>query len=449
MINYFLFLHRFNEDYFFVSNSFRDFHIAFGVWFILMIIICFIFFPINYYIIKSRNEKSSWIFNACVKVINWTTFLLLIFLPPIAVKLFNLSAVSRIALISDSIRLIFKLISFLSETKMALVKNQTINGMQIGARNGKKFKIATNGDSDSLVINPPTQSDNQMKSNSNMLSFSHFIYFLFVPTLVYRSNYPRTEYINKKRLFALITEFLACFIITFLAIKRIVIPMFLDIGVSKWTPSEILNKWLVCALIGQVFMFVSLFYGLLHTWMNIFAEILTFADRKFYQDWWNATNPNEFHRKWNSILHDWIYAYVYKPVVIKFSESRNGIKKYQNENENSNVIQTKTGRLIGSISVLFISGLMHEYIVYISLGIFFPIMFIMYSAIGIIMFLVFNTIKRFNLIIDDFHVSNFNLCFSGTIAWSMFVFIYAGQYFSSLNCTTKDWKPNLFDCISK
>ena len=36
---------------------------------------------------------------------------------------------------------------------------------------------------------------------------------------------------------------------------------------------------------------------------NAFAELTRFADRGFYEDWWNATDFGEFSRKWNKPVH--------------------------------------------------------------------------------------------------------------------------------------------------
>jgi sterol O-acyltransferase len=56
---------------------------------------------------------------------------------------------------------------------------------------------------------------------------------------------------------------------------------------------------------------LTLFYGILHTWFNIFAELLRFGDRLFYEDWWNVTNFAEYYRKWNIVVHEFLYYYIY------------------------------------------------------------------------------------------------------------------------------------------
>eukprot|EP00042_Codosiga_hollandica_P019940 m.62926 g.62926 ORF g.62926 m.62926 type:complete len:114 (-) comp49604_c0_seq5:595-936(-) len=53
------------------------------------------------------------------------------------------------------------------------------------------------------------------------------------------------------------------------------------------------------------------FFAILHSWLNAFAELLCFADRQFYKDWWNARSFAAYYRTWNCVVHDWLYSYIY------------------------------------------------------------------------------------------------------------------------------------------
>jgi sterol O-acyltransferase len=48
---------------------------------------------------------------------------------------------------------------------------------------------------------------------------------------------------------------------------------------------------------------------------NGFAELSYFADRQFYEDWWNSTSWDEFSRKWNKPVHTFLLRHVYAPVA--------------------------------------------------------------------------------------------------------------------------------------
>ena len=58
--------------------------------------------------------------------------------------------------------------------------------------------------------------------------------------------------------------------------------------------------------------FFTGFFAILHSWLNAFAEMLRFADRLFYKDWWNSSSFANYYRTWNVVVHDWLYSYVYK-----------------------------------------------------------------------------------------------------------------------------------------
>ncbi len=40
------------------------------------------------------------------------------------------------------------------------------------------------------------------------------------------------------------------------------------------------------------------FYLLFHSFLNALGEVLRFADREFYHDWWNANNILDFWKTW-------------------------------------------------------------------------------------------------------------------------------------------------------
>jgi hypothetical protein len=85
--------------------------------------------------------------------------------------------------------------------------------------------------------------------------------------------------------------------------------------------------------------------------MNLLAEILCFADRKFYSDWWNAKNGKEFFRLSNHIVQDFAYKFIYCD-----------LKKYLDN------------RHLRSILTFAISGMFHDLILTISFGFFIPVL---------------------------------------------------------------------------
>ena len=50
-------------------------------------------------------------------------------------------------------------------------------------------------------------------------------------------------------------------------------------------------------------LFFSAFLLVFDTILNMFGELTHFADRQFYQDFWNASSVGEYFRKWNRVFY--------------------------------------------------------------------------------------------------------------------------------------------------
>lgn len=60
------------------------------------------------------------------------------------------------------------------------------------------------------------------------------------------------------------------------------------------------------------FMFgVMVYYITLHSLQNVFGELLRFGDRFFYDAWWADSSYHLFFRKWNILVGDFLYTYMY------------------------------------------------------------------------------------------------------------------------------------------
>lgn len=47
------------------------------------------------------------------------------------------------------------------------------------------------------------------------------------------------------------------------------------------------------------------------------SPICSFADRQFYEDWWNSTSQDEFSRKWNKPVHTFLLKHVYAATIMR------------------------------------------------------------------------------------------------------------------------------------
>ncbi|KAF7400986.1 hypothetical protein HZH66_006170 [Vespula vulgaris] len=233
-----------------------------------------------------------------------------------------------------------------------------------------------------------------------MPDFSKYLYFFFAPTLIYRDNYPRTRNIRWKFvLWHYLEVLLIIFYMAFIC-KRFFYPMYGKHGVKPMRREELFVNIINTSMPGILF-FLCGFYCLLHAWLNACAELLRFADRLFYKDWWNSSSYSVYYRTWNVVVHDWLYAYVYKDVV---------------------EILTNQNRFIATCSVFCISAFVHEYIMCFAFRFFCPGMILLFGFIGFP--LTFITRKAGNLFLWC------TLMLGNGVMCSM----YAMEFFGRQNC---------------
>ena len=114
-----------------------------------------------------------------------------------------------------------------------------------------------------------------------------------------------------------------------------------------------------------------------HAFSNLASELSRFADRQFYnvsqtslsvfnspstiylQDWWASTSFSSYYRKWNTIVHDWIYSYLFLDLCAIFPS-----------------------KLPAILSTLFLSAFMHEYVLAMALGFASPFLMIEFAGLG-------------------------------------------------------------------
>lgn len=247
---------------------------------------------------------------------------------------------------------------------------------------------------------------------------SYFLYFLFIPAFVYRDSYPRTKKIHWDNLFYNLFKFFSVVFITYCVIMRFNVDMFKNVGIQQFNRREAALIAAGSMAAGAISMFM-LFYGILHCWLNVFAELLTFGDREFYQDWWNSTSFSQYYRRWNAVVYDWLHAYIH-------TESQS----------------FGCSRSVSMILVFLVSAFVHEYIICLALGFFYPALLAAYGTLGI--FFVFLTKQRTTQFWNTFMWS---MLFSG---WGVLIFGYSSEWFARKNCPKEEtlldfFLPRTFD----
>ncbi|XP_072510887.1 sterol O-acyltransferase 2 isoform X1 [Notamacropus eugenii] len=249
---------------------------------------------------------------------------------PVHVALeYQLSPASRCILVFEQVRFVMKTYSFLREAIPAILH----------AKAGEGVKAP---------------------------SFSSYLYFLFCPTLIYRESYPRTTHIRWNYVAKNFAQVLGCLFYACFILGRLCVPVFDNMSREPFSTRALVLSILHATLPG-IFMLLLIFFAFLHCWLNAFAEMLRFADRMFYRDWWNSTSFSNYYRTWNVVVHDWLYSYIYQDGLRLL-----GIRV----------------RRPAMLSVFLVSAVVHEYIFSFVLGFFYPVMLTLFLFGAMLNFLM-------------------------------------------------------------
>ncbi|KAJ6657355.1 hypothetical protein lerEdw1_002522 [Lerista edwardsae] len=274
------------------------------------------------------------------------------------------------------------------------------------------------------VISSPSQKTNFVQ----VPQLSQYLYFLFAPTLIYRDHYPRTPTTRWSYVATKFAQVLGSLFYAYYIFVRLCIPIYRNYSREPFS----LRGQVLCifnSILPGVLIILLIFFALLHCWLNAFAEMLCFADRTFYkhkcifsfeyvphtpalpfQDWWNSRSFSNYYRTWNVVVHDWLYCYVYRDFFWLFG---------------------KRFRAAAMLSVFSISAVVHEYILAVCFGYFYPVLFCLFFCFGMV----------FNFILHDqrkgpiWNVIMWTSIFLGT---GIILCLYSQEWYARQNCPLKN-----------
>ncbi|XP_068098684.1 sterol O-acyltransferase 1 [Hyperolius riggenbachi] len=252
---------------------------------------------------------------------------------------------------------------------------------------------------------------------------TQYMYFLFAPTLIYRDHYPRNPSIRWGYVATKFLQVLGCLFYAYYVFVRLCIPLFHNISQEPFSLRVLVLCVFNSILPGVLILFLA-FFAFLHCWLNAFAEMLRFADRMFYKDWWNSTSFANYYRTWNVVVHDWLYYYAYRDFLWFFG---------------------RRFKAAAMLSVFTVSAVVHEYALGICFGFFYPVLFILFMGFGMI----------FNFILHDRRkgpIWNVIMWTSLFLGQGVLLCLYSQEWYAQKHCplnnpTYLDYlKPRSWNC---
>lgn len=158
--------------------------------------------------------------------------------------------------------------------------------------------------SDHRVVDPPSRRLAALQYPGNVTPLN-FAYFLACPSLVYEPYFPRTKRRRWNFIFRKSLEMLACFALEYALLTQFLLPV-----LAAPSPYGPLMEIAKLAMPSMAVWLVG-FYAIFHCMLGVVAELLLYADARFYDAWWSATSLDAFWRLWNKPVHEFLLRHVY------------------------------------------------------------------------------------------------------------------------------------------
>jgi hypothetical protein len=153
-------------------------------------------------------------------------------------------------------------------------------------------------------------------SYPNNVVFKDVLVFLLIPTLCFQLKYPFKENTSILKFLRRLAEYIVIMVLWCIIMVEYVTPVVLDCGkaIKQEDYYNALFHFIRLA-VPNTYSWLLMFYGTFHVYLNGFAELTGFADRNFYDDWWNSTTLGEYWKKWNLPVHCWLVRHIYFPLI--------------------------------------------------------------------------------------------------------------------------------------
>jgi diacylglycerol O-acyltransferase-1 len=128
---------------------------------------------------------------------------------------------------------------------------------------------------------------------------------LWMPTLIYEEDFPRTKRIHIGAAFVDFGSFVFLMLVLYQILTSFISPVLQNL--SDYT----LFEASMILMPTTLSIWTIAFFAVFHCFLNGLAEVTQLADREFYLHWWDSTCMSEFWRTWNRPVYKWMARHVY------------------------------------------------------------------------------------------------------------------------------------------
>ena len=148
------------------------------------------------------------------------------------------------------------------------------------------------------------------------ITLENLCYFWWAPTLVYQPVYPRSSEIRWTFIVKRLVEVACLSVFIWLASAQYAAPVLRN-SLKKMATldiASIIERLMKLSTISLV-IWLAGFFAVFQSVLNALAEVMRFADREFYTDWWNSPSVGAYWRTWNKPVYHFMKRHIYSPLV--------------------------------------------------------------------------------------------------------------------------------------
>ncbi|ESZ97525.1 hypothetical protein SBOR_2072 [Sclerotinia borealis F-4128] len=190
-----------------------------------------------------------------------------------------------------------------------------------------------------------TTTGNQYPNN---LSVTNHYEYIVLPTLVYELEYPRSDSIDWYNVAEKTIATAGLLIVMNLISQTYIYPIVVQTIKMKEDGMTLYER--LCYFPGIIsdlaFPFLAEYiltwYVIWECILNLLAELTCYADRGFYEAWWNSVSWDQFARDWNRPVHNFLLRHVY----------------------HSSISSLQVNKRIATLITFFMSACVHELVMW-------------------------------------------------------------------------------------
>lgn len=163
-----------------------------------------------------------------------------------------------------------------------------------------------------------------------LLGYGAMLRFVFYPTFCFQLKFQRTNRINWKKVVRNFSIMGVQMLIAMFVLMELLVPLikrsYSLVANSKYPILDISLIAIRVSVCGTI-VHHAMFAGLLVGFTNGLAELTYFAHRDFFLDWWNMGSIDDFWRKWNRPVHQFLKRHIAMPLLESVNLSATSSKR--------------------------------------------------------------------------------------------------------------------------